>query len=571
MGGNLSIELRALNWSAPVDLDALYLTIGSNSPIEIGSYRVERGVYRYAHTVSAGEIANGSLSIFARGSLGNSVAFGGSAYPVTPDAGGGHAIVRLRIVNADELGYSPLPGQSVLLEARTYVDGIVATAGVPIVMVRQTIAETAFETSQNMTGVDRGIYQFTIQMSAEMSTTTFYSITARLVGPPPDFLAISEDSLQFAAEPFPVVITVGNVTTSDAVIRVFAGGLSPITGATVRASGGIYRPALATYENLTESTAFTGADGSTQIPIVFGEPGYGELSLRIVYGSAISVHEHIPFAFGSQSGWLPRVPSTSAFGMTLQTDPTWVKPGTEVSLSFLAFRSRLPFGLEEVAVIAYRETKGGLYLVANVTTDFRGFLGVTLRLPFDWISSDELDVVALNRFGERAFVTVTFNQAEILASRELNVTLSEIDPQGNLVVTASYLGSSNLSGSTVLAFVIPSSNFSDVLAGRFWGAPRFAPLATVGSNLTGSIQVPLSWANMDLSVLVTVTTRGARLRLADEFETKSVVIASAKPAPIQPRTLPDYPGGFEAAVFGLALLMVALALWSIRSRSRRAR
>ncbi len=560
VGDVIDINVEVHLWDALVDADGL---AGSASGTLLNFTNVTTGKYHANFT-----IASSSFAVTVQASLGALADAGRGFFTVVSVAAPPTTwTVRARFVSASANSAAPSPGDTVAVEARSYL-GAALTDGGPInATVSHAVGLSVQNDPLNGTKASAGVYRFSYTVPAAITTSSVFNIEATLGT---GFLAPA-DFLSFSVDPFRVIVLIAAQTATSASLRIYVGDSSAVAGASVslQGEGLIFTPPYVVTAGPFNAT--TNAAGFASIDATWSASSFLSFTLTVTSGGKTSTSS-IAFGALAPGGWTP--PSNYAFGcsLALQTNPATIQPGQSSTLKFRMTEQGAAVASREVTRWVWRDNYDeGAAQGGNTTTDASGNFTVTYAFPANFTSDDTLVVLAVCPSGNTSNVDAHMVPTYGVGGR-VDLTLGAATTGGSLPVTATVAGASVPDGTYAYASIVPGSSTGAALASGNTHLPS-TELTRSGATFTGNVSVP-SWLPAgDFVVLVTVSNRGGADSLDHEATFYNASVAhvgqgaqTQNPPPVTPPAK-----GFLPGFDGLAALAAIGAVGTLVVAGRRRR
>lgn len=515
VGQMVDVNVEAYLWGAPVNPGTVAVTIGFGTDVTLTN--VSTGKWHGTYRINASDALFGTILVNADASLDLLSGSDFSTYQLPDGSVSVGWEVKTRIANQALLGLSPAPGSNVVIEGRTYLDGTLKDGGPLNATARVTEGATSTDSTPTGTKVADGVYQFTIQVPADVATGRLYSVEVKLgTG-----LSAPSDFQSFQVNPVPVAAWIQTSTPTSAVVKVLAGSTSAIAGANVSVSGEVITFIPFGSSPIAPVTGITDAKGQATINVSWTGTGAATLMVNVTSGGKMSTVSLYAFDNLGSTGWIPMPNIPFGCSAALQSDPSAFEPGDTANLKVRVTEDGTLQASTSLTRILIRSTASGSSQAGNVTTDAQGNFTVTYLVPSDWKESEQLEIMVVCPSGSSTRTQAEFSSGAFQGTGNIHVTATPTAAGGKLHVTATYSGGKTLVGIIGGAFLIPGSG-----AGGFSAAsasnPPFALFTQSGTTFTGDIDVPAFYPEGDYSLIVGLTNTAAVSLLSDEVSEGNV-------------------------------------------------
>jgi len=567
LGETVNINVEVYRWGALADPESVRVRASDGSEVLVA--RTETGRYQGTVRLSPNLFAYGStLNIAVDARQGNTTAYATASYALhsplsTLPVGSGAYI---RILNLDQIGWYPSPGETVNLEVRTYSDGALVdpssvTGGCSVTFDQMNASN--FEIT--FTRKDAGIFTGSLTVPSDLAGSAAYALSVFFRGNSNGTFTYGYGSAHFQVHPLPAVAWMDGVTATSAVVHVLAGDRAgPIGGATVVATA-----SDASYGSpptgSSPATGVTDAQGSANLSVNFPAGHATRVAVAVASGarrSTVDLFTRAPDP-GPYYNWTP--PGLSA---KVVSDTSNYRPGDDAAITVHLENNGTPLYARRVTRIVYPDDRPGTAVAGNVTTDPTGNFTFLFRVPADWSPGAKLKVLVQAPEGDQA-LEVMFGGAPVSLSRRLTLATSYDADSRRIAVGANYSGPETLTGASAIAMLLPGADPFGFMY-RTGGKPVFVALARSGSTFTGSLEVPAWMPLGNYTVLIGLTNGGATQLASDGVDAWNVSLVKVSAAPVKPHGNGPLFGGFvpglDAAAAACAVAVVAGGTRALRRR-----
>jgi len=515
VGQSVDVNVEAYMWGTLVDLETLDVSIGFAHTVTLTN--VSTGKWHGSYTINASDALGGTLYVTANGGLDVLSATDNSFYSLPDSAATVGWEVKTRLANQALFGLSPSPGTNVIVEGRTYHDGTLKDGGPLNATAHITEGLNSSTATPAGTKVADGVYQFTIQVPADLTVGRLYSVEVKLgTG-----LTAQSDFQTFQVNTVPVAAWVQSKSANSASVKVLVGSTSAIAGANVSVSGTVITFIPFGTSAIAAVYGTTDAKGQATVNVSWSGTGAATLMVNVTSGGKMSTVALYAFEGLGSTTWIPLPNIPYGCSAALQTDPSTFKAGDTANLKIRVTEDGTLMASKSLTRIVFRSTASGSSQAGNVTTDAQGDLTVTYVVPTDWKDSEHLEVVVVCPMGASTRAQADFTGGAPQGTSNIHVTATTAAAGGKIHVTATYSGNKSLVGVTGGAFLVPGS-----AAGGFSGAggsnAPFTVFAQSGTTFTGDVNVPAFYPDGDYSLIVGLTNTAAVSSTSDEVSEGNV-------------------------------------------------
>jgi hypothetical protein len=516
VGENVEINVETYLHGTLVDVEILDVIIDlTGAPSSVTMTNISTGKYRAVYMIDNNDVHQDEMDVSVSAQIGTAGTFVSVVYDTVATAATGTWELTVRGVGSASAGLWIGPGTNLTFEARSYFNGNLQDGG-QINLTSTYVTGTAPTSSAlTVTKIQDGVYQATLAVPADLSTSRAYGIEAQL-GPG---AADPSESTTVMAHPFNAFALVTTQTNTSASLRVLAGGTTPISGATVTLTGTAITSTPPYVQTIGPFTGTTDANGAATINATWtaAQSGLGFWTLSVASGGKTT---QMALFLGVDTGdqtWTPDTPSTFGCDVEMQTDPSTLVLGQSAPFKFRVTQDGAAVVSGSITRIIWREGEGATWVAGNATTDASGNFTVTLTVPANWTEDDVLHV---------SVVCPSWDTGEDLLQGEVGATGGSTQGTkvtvtasgklgGNVDVTATYTGTNALTGAQAFAAIVPG-NQTQITGIGLGGGGLTAPMTKSGSSFSGSVAVPLWMGEGDYTIIVLITNIGATSTLSDQ-------------------------------------------------------
>ncbi|HEX9710746.1 MAG TPA: hypothetical protein VGB42_12380 [Candidatus Thermoplasmatota archaeon] len=457
------------------------------------------------------------------------------------------------VANPEQLGYEPLPGDTIVFQAHTHRDGRPVDEGTPsgrvlIYPYKDRFDEEVYTwgatDERSILGVQEGpgvfSYPFTIPRGTEVSTR--FEFHADLPGTVPQPSAVAH----VIVHPLPAVLEILNGAPAGSAARVCTSYRGhPVQNASV-AFGLVPNPySTGVQTGMVRENRTTGSDGCAAVPLELpGNPSGVRVIANVeAFGlttrlMASGAYYDEPFEVQGH-----RDPPPHDFDLELLSDAEEVAPGTVATFTLAATVDGAPLGNARIAVFAGRWGTGWPSCIEEPVTDGKGQFSFDCAIPADWTWQDRLRVHFVTEAGEMAIAHISLGRAPPNSEHwsfgaggvPLQLEVTQQSANGTIQVRAFPPDGSAVVGQVAWAELLPADTVLPEPSDTVDGALPRGLLRWDGEAFSGSFRLPAWLREGEYVVAVWSTSEfGFRVRAAGPgfFNETEVHLTLPPPSPV---------------------------------------
>ncbi|HEX9710740.1 MAG TPA: hypothetical protein VGB42_12350 [Candidatus Thermoplasmatota archaeon] len=555
-GDTVPIRVEVYRWGLPYDPAELELSAIGPAWTELNKSNLSKGAWSTTFVVDNGSVAGDYVRIFA-----SAVAEDGSiqAEPATYIVGGRQPVweIRSRILPGAVSSPRPGPGDNVVVQVRTYRDGVVSDGLEPNATVTYYEGAQGVTTALHPTWKSAGTWRFEFQVPDDLVRSRRYFVSASLPGAATAPLA----SVEAVAHPFDFVLS-AHANASEVTVDAWAWDDSgPLATAGVRATP--------TASNVSAETAITDASGHATARAGFDALPWMKslaVTVRIAAGER-SVDELLTIETSPPESlsWGPARNSDRGCSAASQLDLSDVHRGDTATLRLRVTDNGLLVAGVEVAFFLWRAGDPAVLVAGPATTAPDGNLTFEYRVPDDWNYGDYLHGRIVCPSGVHAVLGFEFAPFPVEAGGAVSVDAVG-EPLGEVRITAHNIPPAAAGFDYGWAWVVPQLDPEAARAGA-WGGTLGCPLTGPmnGESMECTVHLPDALPDGPYAAVVQVSSVGTASNLTREAALANATGFEWERFVLPPRGGPPPALDFTAGAF--ALLLAGLLAAALRRRS----
>jgi hypothetical protein len=570
VGETLDVRIEVFRFTERYDPDHVAVRFDSTSSNYAHADRLETGVYFVRYTIQSADIGSfGYLSIdvhVSEGTSGHSQAF---PYLVEGAGGGPSGVFALssRVTNRETIGPTLEPGETALMEVRSFWNGSLRDAGVINATVRKYPEGTTYE-NLTVTRSGSGLYQASFSAPPNTTNTSIFQV-GFLLGE--GYTAITT-AQAFVVDPFPAWVDVRLLDSSHFQVKVAAGIAAPMAGALVNISGSYF-----SFGSIFNGSSFgtighdlytNDSGGASVILDIAPDFGFSTILVNVSHGGQ-SVWRAFSLDPSDLAGGDSR-PYGSGFLGWLDSDPTQYRRGQTAHLKYHFENGSTPAANFNVTYYWWRDSNQSVVEAHNATTDALGDLTISYTIPQDW-GQGEAFVVRVERregFGGYQQIPARFDPAPPGGDSDLELRVSRGALGAALHVEAVYTGRGDAVGAEAVAVVFPANLSGTGLPSTLalYIPPTSAVMSRQGNTFAVDIDLPKHYPTGEYTVAVLLSNGGAVENTIDAMASGNWTVVAVGPEGSLVDT--GAGGGFLPGPSGIAAAAVAGVAAAIGRRRR---
>lgn len=522
-GDIIEINAEAYKDGALVDLDALNVQVGLYPTAPVAMTNGSTGKWSGSVAVDRDYTFAERLPVSAHGNIGST--FLTVNQWVDLDLAPKGWELSMHIVNIDEVGTRPSLGSHVVVEARSYLDGVLTEGGPINASLSKLEAGSTTPTEEDIAMEQQapGVYQVAVDVPASITRTTSLSLNVEL-GPGG---SLASEYTGYVLHPFPADAYLTDEEDGSAVVHVLARPPDnpPLcnTIATVLDVTDFDPHSKSTEEG---PNGTLDADGRAAIPVTW-QPlgpggGYVEIDVNLTTSAGTAVFTLTPSLSSPFDPWLETDGGPDC-SLTLVTEADQVELDREASLTFLFEQDEAPVNNQFISLYLWNQGETSAAFADQVKTNAAGEVTVQYHVsPSDFFVAEGK---AINAEGACPSGAGAAGQARFgldftsFSSPNLEVTITgQKVVGGKLHVKAKYTGDLPDDNARAHVTVVPET-IPGAIVGTGGTVYETATLyQQADGSFEGDITVPEWWGEGDYTISALVTNHVAVTDPNQQFE-----------------------------------------------------